>query len=261
MTDGQVATAEQVAELTGFARQVSRPIGRLGGDWFISPQAKRGAQILGQRGWPAYVKGRGSALGDVPADVVVAVFGFMEPERIREAWDEPCDLSVEEIQAVYLNACRDWSRERLGDFQGRDRLVELLSRVSAETDCTGVPLFAAWRSAPQAEDGPGRLGQLLHELRELRGGLHLAAVLAAGLTPLEAIVAGPGGTGNAQFFGWGPDLMPDPMTVEGLAPKREQAETLTDNMVAMSWAVLDRDERAEVAELLVSALAHAEGAA
>lgn len=251
----------EIDALAAFARGVARPIGRLGGDWFISPQAKQAARTLGQRGWPAYVKGRGSALGDVDADVVVAVFGFMEPERIREAWDEPCALAMDEIKAVYINACRDWSREHLSDFNGLDRLVELLARVSAGADCTAVPLFAAWRASPRPEDAAGRAGQLLMELRELRGGLHLGAVLAAGLTPLEAIVAGPGGTGNAEFFGWTHAEMPDQVAIDSLAPAREQAEAVTDRMVAVDWSALDADERQEVAALLNSALGHVEGVA
>ena len=38
-------------------------------------------------------------------------------------------------------------------------------------------------------------------LREWRGGLHLVATTAAGLTPLEAILTNEG-AGQAKFFGW-----------------------------------------------------------
>ena len=245
-------------ELVDFARHVAPAIGRLGGAWMLSNNAKQAARQLGIKGWPAYIKGRGSVLGDVDADVVNACFGFFESTLIQAGWSAPCQLSINEIESVYAHACREWSRERLSDFADLARLTELLGSVSDAAPVSGLPLFAGWRAVPRSADLPGMLGQRLHELRELRGGLHLVAVLASGLTPLEAIAAGPGGSGNATFFGWDEAEVPSPAVIAAIGPQRARAEDLTDEMVAPSWAVLEHDDRAELAELLEAALAHAE---
>lgn len=247
-----------MVELVDFARHVAPAIGRLGGAWMVSNNAKQAARQLGIKGWPAYIKGRGSVLGDVDADVVDACFGFFESSRIEAGWSAPCDLSIDEIEAVYAHACREWSRERLSDFADVARLTEMLGAVSDAARVPGLPLFAGWRAVPHAADLPGVLGQRLHELRELRGGLHLVAVLASGLTPLEAIAAGPGGSGNATFFGWDESEIPSPEVISAISPQRARAEDLTDEMVAPSWAVLDHGDRAELSGLLDAALAHAE---
>lgn len=257
-TDLQHRQDRPMAELVDFARQVAPAIGRLGGAWMVSSEAKQASRQLGVKGWPAYIKGRGSVLGCVDADVVDACFGFFEESLIEAGWTAPCELSIDEIEAVYTHACREWSRNRLSDFPGLERLAELLGAVSDAAPVAGLPLFAGWRAAPRAVDLPGMLGQRLHELRELRGGSHLVAVLASGLTPVEAIAAGPGGSGNATFFGWSELQLPSPEVISAIGPQRARAEDLTDEMVAPTWAIVEYEDRAELSGLLDAALAHAE---
>jgi hypothetical protein len=247
-----------MVELVDYARQVAPAIGRLGGAWMVSNNAKDAARQLGVKGWPAYIKGRGSVLGDVDADVVDACFGFFDSSLIEAGWSAPCEKSIDEIEGVYAHACREWSRERFSDLPGLARLTELLGAVSDGARVSGLPLFAGWRAVPRATDLPGMLGQRLHELREYRGGSHLVAVLASGLTPLEAIAAGPGGSGNATFFGWEESEIPSPEVIAAIGPQRARAEDLTDEMVAPSWAALGYEDRSELAGLLGAALDHAE---
>lgn len=70
--------------------------------------------------------------------------------------------------------------------------------------------------------------------------------------PLEAILSGPAGEWNAEFFGW-PTPYPD---VSGLAEAREEIEGLTDRLHAADFEVLTADERAELRELAKAARAH-----
>ena len=55
--------------------------------------------------------------------------------------------------------------------------------------------------ARSAQTAAGRAAQLMQILREWRGGLHLVATTAVGLSPLEAILTNEG-PGQAKFFGW-----------------------------------------------------------
>jgi hypothetical protein len=83
-------------------------------------------------------------------------------------------------------------------------------------------------------------------LRELRMARHGVGVQAGFMSPLEAILSGPGGASNAKMFGW-PQPYPD---VTALAERRAAIEAHTDELSAGDFAVLAEHERAEFATLL-----------
>ncbi len=241
-------------EARAFAAAVGEPVRRLGGGFMLYRGTRAVGERLGVPRWPLYVAGRGGVLGDVDAEVAVATMVFFPPAWFRQGWDEARAIASPPVIAEgYLGGCRAWGRDKLAGFDGAERVAELATRISAAADPAALPLFAAWRAVP-LPDGPlERAAQALHVLRELRGGLHGLAVVASGLTPLEAIVAGPGGTANAEFFGWqGP--FPDPAPLAG---RRQHAEDLTDDLMAVPAGALDPGERAEFADLVTRATAHA----
>jgi hypothetical protein len=218
----------------------------------------RGTRAVGERlgvpRWPLYVAGRGGVLGDVGAEVAAAAMVFFPPAWFRQGWDEARAIASPPVIAEgYLGGCRAWGRDKLAGFDGAARVAELATRISAAADPAALPLFAAWRAVPLPDDTLERAAQALHVLRELRGGLHGLAVVVSGLTPLEAIVAGPGGTANAEFFGW-PGPFPDPAPLAG---RRQHAEDLTNDLMAVPAGALDPGERAEFADLVTRATAHA----
>ena len=91
--------------------------------------------------------------------------------------------------------------------------------------------------------------QLIHVLREWRGGLHLVATTAAGLSPLEAILTNEG-EGQARFFGWQGDL-PD---CTRLRDRQAEAQRTTDALAAAVYArALSAAERGELAALMANA--------
>ncbi len=230
----------------------------LGGAFMISSEAKAAGAAHGYRGWALYVAGRAGVLGEVPAEVVHATLGFLHPDLVRAGWAGGRGVApLPETVARYVEVCREWGRRRYAGLDGADRLAHLAGRVVAAADPAGSPLFAAWRARPLPDDTPGRLAQVLHVLREHRGGAHLAAVLSAGLRPVEAIVAGSGGAANATFFGW-PDPLPE--VSDGLRARLSAAEEMTDARVAPAYAVLDAGERAELVRLLRAAAAAARNA-
>jgi len=233
-----------------FAAAVAPLITSLGGGFMISSQAKAFGKEHGLRGRQGYVRGRGSVLGEVDADVVTAAFGFWPADVVREAWEGGREvITVEAALAGYAEACREWGRVRYASFADAGRLAELCSWVVDGTDVAGLPLYAGWRAVELPSDDEGRLNQLLHVLREHRGGVHLLAVVASGLTPLQAVLAGAGGTGNAGFFGW-----EEPFEdVSGHQIARSEAEALTDRLVTPAYDVLGHDERLELLALLQDA--------
>lgn len=135
-----------------------------------------------------------------------------------------------------------------------DRLAHLAEKVTSSVDSSGLSLFAGWRAEPLPNDTAARAYQCLHVLRELRGCLHIVAVVHAGLNGLQAVLAGPGGGPDiAKLHGWA-DVSMD--GIEALRPARQRAEEHTDALMAAIYAnALTADERGEFAELVKVAAA------
>ncbi|MBG0815955.1 hypothetical protein HS045_17515 [Planomonospora sp. ID82291] len=224
----------------------------------ISREAKAVSERAGLAGRAMYFRGRCGVLGEVDADVVRSAVAFFPAGHVRANWEAGRALPVEAAVELYAEACHAWGRRRLGSFDGAARLAELLEPVAAGAEVTGAPLFAGWRAVPLPDDAPARATQLMHVLRELRGGLHAVAVLAEGLTPLQAMLLESHGSplgdmpgeAMARFFEWPePYPAPDPR----LAAARTRAEELTDRLMTPAFAVLDEAEAAELADLLAAA--------
>ncbi|SDY01469.1 hypothetical protein SAMN05444365_101378 [Micromonospora pattaloongensis] len=225
----------------------------LGGAFSEAPQTLRRARRMGLSGWAFYVAGRGGALGDVPAETVAAALGFIAPEAVADGWDAARQVTPPiEVATTTLDECCRWGAEHLDGFPRVARLVELLRRVVRAADPAGMPLFAAWRALGEPDDAPGaQAAALLHQLREYRGAAHLLAVRASGLTPLEAILAGPEGEAGAVAFGWQPPYPP----AGPLIRRRLWAEAVTDRITGSAFAALEPTERAELVGLLNCAVA------
>lgn len=206
-------------------------------------------------GYAYYVAGRGGVLGDVDADVVTSAFGFFAPSLVRTMWTK--GVAVEGARAAaarYGAACAAFGRNALAGFAGAERLADLAGAVAQGVDSAGLSLFAGWRAEPWPDDAPARAFFLVHVLRELRGSVHVLAVVASGLTPLEAVLATNGAAG-AERFGWtGPFADVD-------STAKEAAESLTDEIVARLYrSVLDDAGISELAALVADARRHADAA-
>jgi hypothetical protein len=197
-----------------------------------------------------YFAGRGGVLGDVDASVVVAAMGWFAPDMVRTLWDEGVTVAgAREGARRYGAACAAWGRDHLTGLDSVERLASLAEQLVAGTEPSGLPLFAGWRAEPLVDDAPGRAMQLIHVLREWRGGLHLVATTAAGLSPLEAILTNEGAA-QARFFGWQGDF-PD---CRHLQSRFEDAQQRTNTLAAAIYErSLTEAERAELAELMRAA--------
>lgn len=228
------------------AAALKKPIGDLGMQFMIDPLTREAGKALGLRGRPLYHLGRGGALGDVPAEIVMAAFAFFPPVVVAENWAAGrAVMSPTEGALAYAGMCNDWGRRHL-EVPGIERALELLERVVDGAQGLGLPLFVGWRALPRPDDVPGRLAQVINVMREHRGSVHACAVAAVGLGPLESIMAGTYGAVNAKFFEW-PEPWPDGAPYEATW---QQAEALTSSAAAAAYTILSGDERAELVALL-----------
>lgn len=246
------------------AAAIKGPIGRLGGGFMISREAKALCEQTGLGPRELYFRGRCGVLGEVDADVVTSVAVFFPHAHVKESWEGGRKLPVDKAVEMYAQACHAWGRRNLGAHPGAGRIAELLDPVVAQASSLGAPLFAGWRAVPLPEgDAPARATQLLHLVRELRGGLHAIAVLAEGLDPLEATLAaehtgsplGVVASGEliARFFEWPePYPTPGPEALE----RRSRAEERTDDLMVPALSVLSDAQSDELIELLRLGHAH-----
>jgi hypothetical protein len=204
----------------------------------------RGAE-LGFTGLDFYIVGRGGVLGDVDADIVVACFGYFEPTMIRTNWEAGTKVLGPRRAAEEFAACgHRFAERRFPDDLDVTRLADLAGRVVESASAAGAPLFAGWRRLPVAGAPKARALHHLNALRELRGGLHIGAVRAAGLRPLDAVLVK--APVMAGLYGW-----PEPYDdVSALGDTWQHAEDGTNRAMADAFSVLDARERAELCHLV-----------
>jgi hypothetical protein len=227
---------------------VDRVLHDVGTAWMIHADTGRRAEAFGY-GKPRtfYFAGRGGALGDVDAEVVIAAFGWWDPGLVRLMWDRGLAVAgARESARRYAQACGAWAEDHLAGFPHADRLSELAERVVGSVEEAGLPLFAGWRAQPRADGGVARMLQLVHVLREWRGAVHLVATTAVGLRPLEAILTNEGEP-QARFLGWRDELP----NCDHLKDRHVRAQEITDQLIAAEYErALDPAERAEFAALV-----------
>jgi hypothetical protein len=199
---------------------------------------------LGFEGIDFYFAGRGGALGDVDGSVVAAAIVFFNPETVIEAWERsrkvmPPSQSVREFVGVGAA----WAEQHLADGIDYARLSELAARVIAAASPAGVPLFAAWARVPLPADVKPAALLRLNVLRELRGGLHGAAIVAHGVDPLQAVMVKT--PFMAGLFGWSE---PYPETASCL-DAWNRADRATNDAMAKALGTLDENELDEFVAL------------
>ena len=240
-------SSSEVVSATGL------DIAKIGSTWMMSPETAALGEASGLPGRLFWACGRGGVLGDVDADVVSAAFGFVEPTLLRGLLaGRALNVSPAQAAAYFAEACCAWGSGHLGkvDDAKLNRLADLARKVAVASSPGVGALFAGWRAVPEPTTQPGgRAALALHVLREHRGGAHLSAVQAAGLTPLQSIMSTPAGRGGperAERFGW-----PEPWgSGAAFERQRHEAERLTDLIVAPAYEALVGGERQEFVELV-----------
>jgi hypothetical protein len=235
------------------ATATARAVGAIGGNFMLDGATyKRGAE-LGFQGFDFYAAGRGGVLGDVDADVVAAAFTFFEPGYVRDQWEQGRTvMPAADAALAWAACCADWAEAHVPDDVDAERLGTVLDGVVAQARPACAAVFSGWRALAVPASPKAHAVHQMNALRELRNGLHGAAVIAAGLTPHEALsVAGPQ---MAPIFGW-----PDLADTTGLQPRWDAAEASTNGAMAHAFAGLDDAGRDELVDL-VKGLHHATSA-
>lgn len=238
-------------DATTAARQSAEAISMLPAGFMLDGATYERGASLGFDGVDFYVAGRAGPLGDVVGNVVAATFVFFNPDFVCKAWDRAAKvMSRAEATHHFAMCMASWADAHLTD-DGADykRLAELSGRVIRGASAGGLALFAAWSEVPEPSDPRQLALQRLNVLREMRGGLHGAAVVAAGIDPRAALMVRT--PFMASLFGWS-EPHPDP---EPHRARWEEVEAATDRAMGLRLSVLDEDERSEFVELANAAYA------
>jgi len=237
---------------------------------YFAPEAEEHFTAAGLKpGRMCYFAGRSAPMGAVGPGVVTATFFNFSPalvaQSIPAAWDLARPAAIIDVRFAAADVIL---RRLLGPAAASPELRTMASLVrEAASACTpeGRPLYAGHADLDWP-DGPPQV-QLWHGLtlvREYRGDGHIAALVAAGLSGLEALVSHTAtGKGFIPEFarssrGWSEAEWAaacDRLAVRGLLDRdgaltpaghevRAQVERDTDRMAAAPWLHLG-DERTE----------------
>ncbi len=243
------------ATVADQVERVLKPIQQFVRGWMTGAPTDRLAVDLGMKsGSDLWIVGRAGVLGDSDADVAAAGLAFLSPARVREAWDSlPEGLTHRQVADAYAALCCRWGATELAKFdqQRMERLDELGRRIADAADASIGAVFAGWRAQAQPDDVNARVALTMHVLREMRGGAHIIAVNACGITPLDAVLASPAppprsGPVWAEHLGWIGPFEDATWAREA----RAEAERLTSRIVAPIYGSIGEPALEEFAELI-----------
>ena len=269
-----VSVDRSVVESAAVAR-AHRAVEPLHSHLYFAPEHDERLSGLGLKaGRMAYFAGRAAAMGPVGAGVVTATFYSFSPSlvahMIPRAWTI---ASPEQVLAARLDAARASLTRLLGgaDAAAAPEVAELaglLREACTALTPEGRPLYAGHADLPWPEEPLLELWHGATLLREHRGDGHLAVLLRAGLSGLEALIThtatGRGFTEAAAKAsrGWREEewaracavladrgLIDDAgLTAEG-EELRAGIERETDVLSAAPWEHLGPERTARVTEL------------
>ena len=159
---------------------------------YFSEPAKAALEQAGLRGfWRGYFAGRSAALGSIAAAPVVALFHSFAPGMVERALPAVWSLATpEQVLAARLDGARA-ALAALPPARDDGRVAEaadLAVAAARSAKVGGRALAAAHAALPWPDDALGRLWQAATVLREHRGDGHVAALVTAGLSGLEALL-------------------------------------------------------------------------
>ncbi|HZB19076.1 MAG TPA: hypothetical protein VE463_04500 [Blastococcus sp.] len=240
---------------------------------YFAPEHDEHLSATGLRpGRMSYFAGRAAPMGAVGAGVVTATFYNFSPSLVAHMIPRAWTLaSPEQVLAARLDAARASLTRTLGDAAGSEEVTELAGLLREACDgltAEGRPLFAGHADLDWPEEPLLSLWHGATLLREHRGDGHVAVLLHAGLTGLEALIThsatGRGFTPPAAKAtrGWRDEewaaagaaladrglLDDDGLTSEG-EDLRGRIELQTDALAADPWLSLGVEKTTRVIEL------------
>jgi hypothetical protein len=253
--DAPITTAGSAPDYNGamtpleIVQHTSPIVNDVGNRFYFHPETLAHGKSLGLDGFRFYILGRGGVLGDVEPDVVVAAFGYFNPGVIEAMWDSAKQkMAPRDAAREYLGCAERLGRDRLDGLDGLDAFNDAAEAIVAAVDRASLPLFAGIAAEPLPADPAGRAYRNVCNLRELRGSVHLLAIVASGVPPSVAhAIRRPS---DVAAFGWDPAPDVSDADRERLAA----ADELTDQLLVPSIAALS-DARREAFVAGVEAIA------
>lgn len=264
-----------MSEELGRVRQMWHLLEPLHAVLYYAPQVFDEVAALGyetRERWPSYFALRSAPLGSPGARQVASAFYSFSPRMVAEHVPAAWDIAApDKVLAARLRGIDRAYRTIFGENVDSPEFAEaaaLARRAAEAVNTEGRPLAAAnaeltWPDAPHLV-----LWQAATILREDRGDGHLAALLTAGLDPVEALVSFAGiGAAPAETFtsrGWSGEewdaarerlvarglLDGDGAATEAGRELRAEVERRTDELAAAPWAALADEDRDRLVELL-----------
>ncbi|WP_406177388.1 SCO6745 family protein [Streptomyces canus] len=242
---------------------------------YYAPEVFEEAAALGydtKERWPSYFPLRAAPLGPVGAERVASAFYSFSPRMVAEHIDSA--WATAEPGAILAARLRGIDRAYRAIFADRvdgPELVEaaaLARRAAEAVNTAGRPLAAAnaalgWPEAPHLQ-----LWQAATILREHRGDGHIAALLVAGLDPVESLVSfaaiGAASVERFESRGWSATewgSARERLTARGLLDEngeatdagrdlRHRVEHQTDQLASAPWQLLGTVDADRLADLL-----------
>ena len=230
------------------ATSIAEPLGRSGSWFYFTPSTAVHAEALGLDVIGLYALGRGGVLGDVSPEQVDATFFFFKTGFVAAMYGAARAIASPEVAVpAHLAAADDFALRTfgavpLGTIEAFNEAAELLI---ASTPLGKWPIADGYRALPLPAEPAVRAYRLTIDVRELRGGVHTDAVIAAELSPVLACYL----DGDARHFalhGFTDDDIPE--VNDALRDRRANAETETTRAMAELLDVLTDAQRAALVE-------------
>ncbi|ORB87036.1 hypothetical protein B1987_28350 [Mycobacterium kansasii] len=159
---------------------------------YFAPEARAALTNLGYRGfWMGYFAARSAPLGQVPPEVVTALFYNFAHARVSKALPTAWEIAGPPLalRARATSAVAALRRYGLRDDDENVRTAaRLVGDAARRAPVDGRALFAANLALPWPQDPVAALWHATTLLREQRGDGHVAVLVAAGISGREANV-------------------------------------------------------------------------
>jgi hypothetical protein len=257
------------------AGQLTRSLDPLHAMVYFVPYANEKFGELGMEFRMHYFASRSAAMGAVSANVVAATFYNFNPQLVAAvilaAWELAPPAAVTRVRyEIVSTALPRVLGEELTRSPELARAAELLRRVAESVpNADGRPLYAGHAELPWPDTPHAQVWHAITLLREYRGDGHIAALMASGLSGLDALIThtATGICFSADFArrsrGWTRDdwdaatehlksrgiLRSDgELTTAGI-DLRSTIEDLTDELGYPPWRTVSADQADEVVGL------------
>ncbi|SOJ53675.1 hypothetical protein MSIMFB_01174 [Mycobacterium simulans] len=158
---------------------------------YFAPEARAALENLGYRGfWMGYFAARSAPLGQVPPEVVTAMFYNFAHGRVAKALPAAWEIAEPQLalRAREESAVAALRRYGVTDDENVCTAAQLAARAAQRAPLDGRPLFAANLALPWPSDPAAALWHAATLLREHRGDGHVAVLAAAGISGRESNV-------------------------------------------------------------------------